>query len=165
MVADQEMTIRRLEESEKGFLREMTFLALFVPEGAEPFPRSILDSPDILKYYDGWGREGDLALVLENTSTGTLVGASWARCFTFQNKGYGFLDGQTPEVEIALKGNVRGKGYGTLLINQLIEELRKMGFVHVSLSVDRRNPAIELYKRLGFIVVKTDSNPVMRLML
>lgn len=41
---------REIKQNEIYFLREMLYLALYVPEGESPFPKSILDNPDISKY-------------------------------------------------------------------------------------------------------------------
>jgi len=44
----------------------------------------------------------------------------------------------------------RGKGIGTKLMKKILKELKNQGTDSVSLSVDPNNPAIRLYKRLGF---------------
>ena len=58
-------------------------------------------------------------------------------------------------VDIALLPEYRGRGIGTQLIGQLIEQATKAGSV-VRLSVLRTNPAIHLYERLGFVKTSED---------
>ena len=161
-IGDDELVIREMIHSEASFLREMTFQALFVPPGKPPFPPSILDDPAIRKYYERWGRIGDTSIVME-TADKELVGAAWARFFDRDNKGYGFVNEDIPEMEVAIKENFRGKGHGTLLIKKLLNTLQSNGHKSVSLSVDRLNPAMQLYKKLGFKIVKEGDNPTMQL--
>jgi GNAT superfamily N-acetyltransferase len=73
--------------------------------------------------------------------------------FTAGNKGYGYIDDETPELSIAVLPEYRGKGIGTDLLRHLIEEVR-VRHRALSLSVSSDNPAIHLYKRLGFEVVE-----------
>jgi len=43
----------------------MFYTALHVPEGADPFPKSIIEAPNLAKYIANWGRPDDIALVAE----------------------------------------------------------------------------------------------------
>ena len=52
----------------------------------------------------------------------------------------------------------RGQGFGTQLMQRLIDKLIDHGFRRVSLSVDRRNPALRLYERFGFELVREKGN-------
>jgi len=54
-----DLTFRYIEKEDIAFLRMSLYEALFVPNGDEPFDQSIIDSPDISKYVDNWGRIGD----------------------------------------------------------------------------------------------------------
>ena len=55
--------------------------------------------------------------------------------------------------EIAIDENHRSKGYGTRVINDVIDHARKKGYKRVILDADFRNPkAKALYERLGFKV-------------
>jgi len=58
-------------------------------------------------------------------------------------------------VDIALLPEYRGRGIGTQLIRQLIEQATQVGSV-VHLHVLRTNPAIHLYERLGFVKTSED---------
>jgi hypothetical protein len=48
--------IRRLIQTDELFLREMLYHALYVPEGHEPFPRTIVNDPGIARYVVDWGK-------------------------------------------------------------------------------------------------------------
>jgi GNAT superfamily N-acetyltransferase len=55
-------------------------------------------------------------------------------------------------IDIALLPEFRGRGIGTRLITQLVDEGRRRR-KRVSIHVEKVNPALRLYKRLGFVVV------------
>jgi GNAT superfamily N-acetyltransferase len=56
-------------------------------------------------------------------------------------------------VDIALVATERGKGLGSQLITEVLEEARGVGKT-VSIHVERFNPALRLYERLGFVFVQ-----------
>jgi GNAT superfamily N-acetyltransferase len=129
---------------DEPFLWEMLHLALFVPPGEPPLPRSMLRDPTIARYVDGWGtRSGDSGLIA--LVDGTPVGAAWLRYFLASDPGYGFVDTRTPELSIAVLPTHRGKGIGSQLLERLLQ-----GVHATSLSCDPGNPAWRLYVRLGF---------------
>ena len=145
------MIIRRASADDSAFLREMLYLALFVPPGAPPFPRSILDEPSIDCYLRGWPRRlGDVGLiaVLDDTP----VGAAWLRRFTPDAPGYGFVDAATPELTVAVLEAYRNRGIGMQLIAALKERVPR-----ISLSCDPANPACRLYQRAGFVPTPDDA--------
>ena len=143
------VNIRLLQKNEIPFLKEMLYVALYVREGQPSFPRSILESPEIAKYIVDWGsKKGDLAIVAE--IEGELVAAIWGRVFTAEEKSYGFIDEQTPEIGMAVKEGFRGQGIGTRLIMEASKEYHRLVYQALSLSVDKENPAIKLYERMGF---------------
>jgi len=45
-----------------------------------------------------------------------------------------------------------GKGYGKALLNQIVEDIRKLGAKTIELNVHRRNPAKTFYDKMGFEV-------------
>lgn len=140
--------IRPINKSETGFLDKMLYNAIFIPPGSEKLPYSIIEHPEISKYIEDFGREGDLCFVAE-ISAG-LVGAIWTRRFSDTNKAYGFVDPETPEMCMAVYEQYRKNGIGSLLLKTMIKALIANGYDQVSLSVDRINYAYNLYKKAGF---------------
>jgi len=122
----------------------MLHLAIFVPTGKPPLPRSILRDPAIARYVEDWGiRSGDSGLIA--LVDGAPVGAAWLRYFPASEPGYGFVDERTPELSIAVLAAHRGKGIGSRLMERLLQ-----GVDSSSLSCDPANPSWRLYVRLGF---------------
>jgi len=145
------VNIRPLQKGEEWFLREMLYEAMYIFANERPLPQSVVDLPELAQYIADFGRKGDICYVGEQN--GALIGAIWSRLFSQQNKGYGFVDEQTPEVSLALKPAFRGKGIGTKLIKILGQDLQQQGYEQISLSVDRCNRAEGLYKKLGFEII------------
>jgi len=149
--------IREIKHKEIGCLREMLYLALYVPKGQPPFPKSIIDHPDLSKYIDNWGTlPNDLALVA--VLNDELIGAIFGRTFSSHNAGYGFIDENTPEISMAVKGKFRNQGIGSKLIDEISKIYFSKGIKAISLSVDKQNKASFLYKRKGFFVVGEDED-------
>ncbi len=86
------------------------------------------------------------------------MGAIWSRIWTGPEKGYGYIDDQTPELGIAINPEHRNKGLGRSLIELLADQVAQAGLTQLSLSVDRRNRAMKLYVRLGFEVYASQEN-------
>lgn len=143
-------TIRPAREDDIPFLRDMLYESLYVPEGQQPFDRNVIQEPFLAKYVEGWGKEGDLGFIAVN-SKGDFVGSVTSRLFTEDNKGFGYVSDDIPELGMALKAEYRGRGIGAELLSALIHELKAQGLRGVSLSVDPANvAAVRLYERFGF---------------
>ncbi len=139
--------IRPVRAADQAFISTMQYEALFVPPGASPLPHSLLDDANVRPYHVEFGtRPGDVGRIAEGID-GEPVGAAWVR----QVDGYGFVDDRTPELGVAVVPPVRGSGIGTALLESLIAAVPRC-----SLSVDTRNPALRLYERLGFRLVRMD---------
>lgn len=102
----------------------------------------------LTRYVDNWGRAGDVSVVAHDT--GKRVGAAWLRRFTPDEPGYGFVDGRTPELTIAVVPSQRGRGLGQELLDELLQDAREAGYGQVSLSVEKGSPAVGFYERNGF---------------
>ncbi|MEM1427556.1 MAG: GNAT family N-acetyltransferase, partial [Cyanobacteria bacterium P01_H01_bin.130] len=70
--------IRRLQTQDEPFLWEMLYQALYLPEGAAPLPRQVLRSPELARYVENWGRQGDVGF-LASMAEGIPIGAVWLR--------------------------------------------------------------------------------------
>ncbi len=73
-----DISYRQISEVDYFFLREMLYEALFVLEGEKPFPKYILDLPEISKYIEGWG-SCDFGIIAQDGEE--LIGAVWGRFF------------------------------------------------------------------------------------
>ncbi|MDT3696239.1 MAG: GNAT family N-acetyltransferase [Ignavibacterium sp.] len=150
--------IRELKISESDFLADMLYEAIFIPEGHAPLPKEVIKDKSLFKYIENWKKDKfDIALVVEIDNK--LVGAIWGRLLTNENKGFGYIDDNTPELSMAVKSEYRNQGIGTELIKAIATEYEKIGVKYLSLSVDKANIASNLYKRLGCeIVEETDTS-------
>lgn len=147
-------TIRSASRGDESFLFDMLYEALFVPPGREPFPRSVLEAHEIAHYAAGFGNQvGDVGFVAE--AAGERVGAAWVRLLQGDDRGYGHVDDDTPELTVAVRREWRGRGIGAALVTEVITVVPR-----ISLSSDSRNPATRLYRRLGFTQIATDGTSV-----
>lgn len=144
--------LRPLKQEEYSLLEDFLYDAIFVPVGEEALPRSVLLEPSIQNYYQDFGRAHDYCLVAEQE--GKLLGAVWARVLSGPVKGYGYVDEHTPELAISVQNEFRGKGIGTALLRAMLDLLQRAGYGQTSLSVQKENPAADLYKRLGFTTLE-----------
>ena len=132
------------------------------PERELP-PRDVtLEHPAAARYHRDWGRPGDLGVLA--TAGAELVGVAYCRTFTDEDHGHGYVDDQTPELAVAVRGDWRGIGLGTTLMKELADFARERGFARLSLSVDTDNPARRLYERLGYREVAVDDSGVLMLL-
>ena len=155
--------IRPYQSEDFHFLVDMFYQSLYVPEGKDEYDRSILEKPELQKYYVDWGRLSDYGFVASNDQEN--IGAVWTRFFSKEDPGYGFVEACYPEVGIAVKPEYRGKGIGSRLLTHISQHLRTQKIPGVSLSVDRRNPAYHLYLKQNFVPVKETENSVTMLRL
>lgn len=143
------LIIRGIENHEYPMLEEFLYQAIFVPEGVSPPSRSILRDPNISIYIENFGKsQDDYCLVAVKEKK--IIGAVWARVI----EDYGHIDKSTPSISISILNDYRGMGVGTELMKKIILDLNKKGYNKVSLSVQKANFAIKMYKKLGFKVFK-----------
>jgi ribosomal protein S18 acetylase RimI-like enzyme len=145
-----------LDYNEHSFLKEMSYQAIFIQEGEPSLPNDIINLPQLSKYFENWGRQGDYCLIAEYE--GEKIGAIWCRLFDTQNKGFGFVSKDIPELSIAVDKTYRNKGVGSMLLEGFCRHLKKEGFQTISLSVNKSNPAVNLYLRIGFKIIRTNEN-------
>ena len=130
---------------ESIFMEDLLYHAIFVPPGAEPPPRDVIYQPEIYVYIDDFRtKKGDIGVVAEKD--GYIVGGAWTRIIP----AYGHIDDDTPELAISVFPEHRNEGIGTKMMNFLFERLIEEGYKRTSLSVQKDNPAVRFYKRLGY---------------
>lgn len=152
-------TIRSATNEDEPFLWEMLYESIYIPEGNEKPSRDIINHPSISKYLEGWGKDGDIGFIVVD-SNNKPIGSITCRLFDENNKGYGYIDENTPELGMAVVYEHRGKGIGTQLLKSMLQEVKSRGFKNISLSVDPNNAAIRLYKKFGFIEVGIEGTSV-----
>lgn len=145
---DSNLVIREIKPTEYSFLREMLYQAIYVSNMEIKLPREIIDTPELKRYIENFGVNNDFCLVAEQRDK--LIGAIWIRLFDSMNKGYGFVDDETPELSMAVLAEYRCQGVGKELLKALIDKLTNK-FKRISLSVDKENYAYGLYKKFGFV--------------
>ena len=142
--------VRHIRREECSLLEDFLYEAIYLPEGFEgELPRSIIhDDPKCRAAFEGFGSlPDDRALVA--VVNGMVVGACWVRT----TDEYGHIDDETPSFSISLYKPYRGMGIGTALMRAMLNELADAGYARASLSVQKENPALHLYERLGFRIV------------
>lgn len=146
----------RLED--EPFLWEMLFEAAHLAEDGETSIKAAMNHPQIAKYVRDWGKTTDLGFGAIDRETHQKIGAAWLRLFPETDRGYGYIDDRTPELAIAVLPAYRGRGVGTQLLVHLLDAAKAF-YPAVSLSARTNNPAIRLYRRLGFQVLEDSDSP------
>ena len=145
-----EYLIRDMRPDEWPLLEEFLYEAIFVPEGFEgEIPRSVIyDDPKCRAAFEGFGTLPDDRAVVAVVDD-KVVGACWVRT----TDEYGHIDSETPSFSISLYAPYRGQGIGGAMMRRMLEDLREAGYARASLSVQKENPVLRLYERLGFRIV------------
>ncbi len=142
------MTIREMQRAEYPLLESFLYEAIFIPNGVEPPPKSIIYRPELQVYVSEFGKKKhDIAFVAE--IDGKIVGAVWVRIMN----DYGHVDDNTPSFAISLYKEYRGKGIGTELMKEMLDTLKARGYERASLSVQKGNYAAKMYQKLGFQII------------
>lgn len=141
-------TVRPMQEEEYPLLRDFLYEAIFIPEGVEPPPHSIIDLPELQVYISNFGSESaDCCFVAD--AGGRVVGAVWARIM----QDYGHIADDVPSLAISLYKDFRSMGIGTALMCRILDHLREKGFARASLAVQKANFAVKLYEKVGFKII------------
>ncbi len=142
-------TIRKMTVPEYPLLSDFLYEAIFIPNGIKPPPRDIIASPELQIYVERFGAlKDDFALVAE--IEGKIVGAVWVRIMN----DYGHIDEETPSLAISLYKEYRGQGIGTNMMKEMLSLLKTHGYRRVSLSVQKANYAAEMYRKIGFDIIR-----------
>ena len=140
--------IRKIRENEYSLLSDFLYEAIYIPEGTEKPPKSIIEQPELQVYIADFGKADDWCLVVEVKEK--IVGAVWVRIMN----DYGHIDDKTPSLAISLYEEYRNLGLGTALMKTMLQVLKNKGYMQVSLSVQKANYAVNMYRKLGFETVK-----------
>ena len=140
--------IRHIRKDEYTLLDDFIYEAIFIPEGVEPPPRSIIRQPDLQVYIRNFGEEkDDICFVAE--IDGKVVGAVWVR----EMNDYGHIAEGVPSFAVSLYKEYRNLGIGTKLMETMLRELKTRGYERASLAVQKANYAVKMYKKVGFAVI------------
>ena len=140
--------IRAMRETEYPLLEDFLYEAIFIPEGVEPPPKSIVNTPELQVYIENFGTQiHDKALVAE--ANHEVIGAVWVRIMN----DYGHIDDETPSFAISLYKEYRGLGIGTEMMKAMLAILKDCGYRQASLAVQKANYAVKMYRKVGFEIV------------
>lgn len=142
-------TIREMTKQEYLLLNDFLYEAIFIPDGIEPPPKSIIIAPELQVYVEHFGTsKDDFAFVAEIENK--IIGAVWVRIMN----DYGHIDDETPSLAISLYKKYRGQGIGSAMMKKMLSILQMHGYKRVSLSVQKDNYATNLYQKMGFHIIK-----------
>ena len=140
--------IREIRPEEIPVLDDFLYEAIFLPDGFPAPPRSIIENEDLQVYVRDFGNNPDDRCLVAEVD-GKIVGAVWTRIMD----DYGHIDNQTPSLAISLYPEYRNRGIGTQLMQSILEKLKADGYQSVSLSVQKANYALQMYRKVGFVPV------------
>ena len=110
------MHLRRADQLDADLLGRLLLEAMNWT-GTERFTlEDVMGSPKLCQYIAGWPLPTDFGMVAlgeENVS----LGAAWARVFTSDSPGYGFVSQDVPELGMAVNPGRRGRRTPTLKVN------------------------------------------------
>lgn len=161
MLNKKGIIIRSLKENEIYILEDLLYEAVFQADEANPISRDVVHIPRVRAYIKDYGtHKDDYCLVAD--LKGKIIGAVWVRILAGEVKGYGNIDEKTPEFAISLFKKYRNQGLGFLMMEKMISYLKEGAYEQCSLSVDKTNYAVSMYKKLGFeIIDKNEDDYIM----
>jgi ribosomal protein S18 acetylase RimI-like enzyme len=106
----------------------------------------------LARYAANWGRRGDTGFAAKTEVGSITCGAAWVRLWLNDDKGFGYIDDDIPELAIAVSPEYRGRKIGTELLMKVLESAQST-YPAISLSVRADNPVVKLYQRTGFTKV------------
>lgn len=152
------IAFRPLLPKEYPLLRAFVYQAVFLPDGQKAPPRDIVDLPELKIYTENFGAHpGDLSLAAEKE--GQIIGVVWCRLM----RDFGYYRDGVPSLAMAVVKEWRGKGIGSCLLTQFCQLAGACSFSALSLSVQKLNPAVRLYRRAGFQVVRENKDDLIML--
>ncbi|QEW00421.1 GNAT family N-acetyltransferase [Microbacterium caowuchunii] len=143
--------IRPAVQADGAFLADMVVEAANWRPGAARPRHAVLSSEEYGRYVTGWQRPGDAGVVALDDQ-GEPIGAAWYRLLPRTAPGFGYIATGVPELIIGVRPVWRAHGVGRALLRRLAEVARSEGYGRLSLSVERENHAVTLYRSEGFAV-------------
>jgi GNAT superfamily N-acetyltransferase len=151
-MADAPGIVRAATAQDGSFMADMLLEAVnWSPEWKKRSLRWVLTDPQTGHYIAGWPRDTDLGVIAE--ADGEPAGAAWLRFLPASDPGYGFVSPDIPELTIGVAAGWRGRGIGRALLRAIAELARQAGIRQISLSVERKNFAQQLYLSEGYHIV------------
>ena len=141
-------TIRKIKENEYEILSDFLYEAIFIPQGVQAPPKSIIKEPELQVYISEFGKKKDDICFVADVD-GNVVGAVWVRVMN----DYGHIEDGVPSFAISLYKEYRGYGIGTELMKRMLVELQERGYRKASLAVQKANYAVKMYQNVGFEIV------------
>ncbi len=149
--------LRSVQPHESALVFSFLTLAARMAESNEPIQQAFVDK-QLTKYWQGWGRPGDLGVIASRELDALPVCCAWVRQLPASDEGY--LGDGILELAFGTVPSERGLGVGTATLARLIDECRSVQALGISLSVRADNPAVRLYQRVGFATLSEIVNRV-----
>ena len=146
--------IRPATRADGAFLGDMVVEAANWRQGGARPKHEVMTSAEHSRYLSGWMRPGDAGLVAVDEH-GEPIGAAWYRIMPRSDPGFGYVGTGVPELIIGVRPIWRAHGVGRALLQELSDQARVQGFARLSLSVERGNFAVTLYRSEGFAVTQS----------
>ncbi len=153
-MSDPTFTIRPATMEDARLLTDMLVEAANWHPTRKRSRDATLADPAVSHYVAGWPRPGDLGSVAV-TANGTTIGACWLRLLTAADPGYGYVAPGVPELTLGVNPAWRSRGVGRALLQAVVAQAREAGFARISLSCERANFAMGLYRGEGFVTVES----------
>jgi GNAT superfamily N-acetyltransferase len=147
-------SVRPAGQADGAFLGDMVVEAANWRPGAARPKHQILTAPEHSRYVSGWKRPSDAGFVALDPS-GEPIGAAWYRLLPRSDPGLGYVGTGVPELIIGVRPIWRAHGVGRTLLQALAQQARAHGYARLSLSVERGNFAVALYRSEGFAVTQS----------
>lgn len=138
-------TLYFLRSSEQKIVTDMLHYAMRLDE----VNKVLSDIPELSIYEEFYGfTSKDLGLyaLVDNE----LAGAVWIRRLNREHGSNGYIDDNTPILNIAVLPQFRGNGIGSAMLNQLFIEAGAL-YENICVSVVEDSPAVRFYERHGFL--------------
>ena len=104
--------IREIRKNEYPILSDFLHEAIFIPEGMDKPPKSIIEQPELQVYIKDFGKADDWCFVVEIKEK--IVGAVWGRIMN----AYGHIDDETSSFAMSLYEEYRNLGIDAATVDK-----------------------------------------------